>query len=163
MQHERRGERLNRAAETLWRDVRLGVRTIGRTPGVSALVAITLALAIGANTAIFSLFYGILLRPFPYVDPDRLVRVQSHYRTNDNVRENSLADFDDLREQNRTFVDLGLYIPFNTDLLGNGPAKPIRMSWVTPATFSVLGVSPMLGRAFSPTRIDPVVMRTRRS
>jgi putative ABC transport system permease protein len=158
MRHQTRHDhrrQVGRFVDVLWRDVRLGLRMIARTPALSLVIGVTLALGIGANTAIFSLFYGILLRPFPYREPERLVRVQSHHASTDNVGENAIADLDDWREQNHTFVDLGIYIPFNTDLLGDGPAQSIRMAWVTPATISLLGVDPLLGRVFVPEEDRP--------
>jgi putative ABC transport system permease protein len=63
--------------ETIWKDLRHAARTLLKRPGFSGIVVLTLAVGIGATTAIFSLIYGILLRPFPYREPDRLVKVDS--------------------------------------------------------------------------------------
>jgi len=131
-------------------DIRISLRSLRRLPVFSASVIGILALGIGANTAVFSLIYGILLRPFPYREPDRLVRVQSQYtKSSGNIRANSIPDVDDWRAQNRTFTDLGAYLPFDTDLQGDGPAKPVRMAWVTPPALWVTGVNPVLGRTLA--------------
>jgi putative ABC transport system permease protein len=77
-------------------DVRLALRTFARKPGFAAVVLVTLALGIGANTTIFSLIHAILLRPFPYADPERLVRLQTESsRLTGSLREASVLDFQD--------------------------------------------------------------------
>jgi putative ABC transport system permease protein len=132
------------------RDFRHSLRLLARTPAFSLIVILTLAMGIGANTAIFSLIYGILLRPFPYRDQDRLVRVQSRYTQTGDLRGNSLSDFEDWRAQNRMFADMGLYLAFLTDLQGEGVAQPVEMAWVTPSLFSTLGVQAIIGRTLQP-------------
>lgn len=137
-------------------DLRYSLRVLLRRPAFSIAVVGILALGIGANSAVFSLIYGILLRPFPYREPDRLVHVQSQYaKTSGNIRGNSLPDVDDWQAQNRTFSDLGAYIAFNSDLLRDGPATPLRMAWVTPSVFGAVAVNPILGRVFLPEEDRP--------
>jgi putative ABC transport system permease protein len=121
-------------------------RSLARTPGFSLIVAGMMALGIGLNTAIFSFVYAILLRPFPYPEPDSLVRVASFNQQNGNTTQNSWPDLDDWRARNHTFSDLALFIPFQTDLRGSGPARSVRMAWITPELFSVLGIEPVVGR-----------------
>jgi putative ABC transport system permease protein len=132
------------------RDFRHGLRLLTRTPAFSLVVILTLALGIGANTAIFSLIYGILLRPFPYRDHERLVRVQTRYLQTGDVRGNSALDFEDWRARSRMFDDMGLYAAFQSDLQGEGVAQAIGMAWVTPSLFSTLGVHAIVGRNLRP-------------
>jgi len=130
-------------------DIRHAFRVLIRHPAFSAAVIGILALGIGANTAVFSLLYGILLRPFPYHDPDRLVAVQSQYtKTSGNIRGSSLPDIDDWSDRNRSFSDISAYMAFDTDLLSDGPSKPLRMAWVTPSALHSLGVGALAGRLF---------------
>jgi hypothetical protein len=92
-------------------DLRYSLRVLLRRPAFSGMVVGILALGIGANTAVFSLIYGILLRPFPYREPDRLVQIQSQYtKTSGNIRGNSLPDIDDWHAQSRTVSDVGGYL-----------------------------------------------------
>ena len=141
----------------IYRDLRESLRVFFRQPGFSAVVVLTLALGIGANTAIFSLIYGILLRPFPYREPDRLVRVQSVLaKSGGAVRPCSLADVDDIRKRNRTLVDLGAFSSsFDSDIRGDGPAEPIKLNQLQPQALSILGVTPVVGRLFLPEEDRP--------
>ena len=140
----------SRGGRGLFRDLRHGARSLRRTPGFSLVVILTLAMGIGANTAIFSLIYGILLRPFPYRDQDRLVRVQTRDTKTGNVRGSSLSDFEDWQGRNRVFADMGLYSAFLTDLQGEGVAQPVEMAWVTPSVFTTLNVQAIIGRILLP-------------
>jgi putative ABC transport system permease protein len=127
------------------------VRTLLARPAFSALVILTLALGIGANTTIFSLVYGILLRPFPYPDADRLYRVETRLsKTTGATRGASVYDLADWREQNRSFVDIAGYISFQNNLEApNGGAQAVGMTMTTPSLFAVLGIQPLLGRTFT--------------
>ena len=133
----------------LWKDVEYAVRTLRKQPGFSAVVVLTLALGIGATTAIFSLVWAMLLQPFPYADPSQLVRLRTVTKqTHAVVREISLPDLDDFRARNHTFVELGGYEERYVDLLGDGAAESVTAARVTPGFFTVLGVPPVLGRGF---------------
>ena len=136
--------------------LRDSLRIFIRQPGFAAVVVLTLALGIGANTAVFSLVYGILLRPFPYREADRLVRIQSVDITKGVVRQSSLLDVEDWRSRNRTLVDLGAHTSsFDTDLRGDGQAEPIQLAQLHPQALSILGVTPVLGRLFLPEEDRP--------
>jgi putative ABC transport system permease protein len=137
--------------ETIWQDIRYATRTSLKRPGFTLVVILTLALGIGANTAIFSLMYGILLRPFPYREPDRLVKVESIYtKTTGVTRGCSLLDIEDWRRMNKTLVDLGAYTTFDADVRGNGPSEPVRLTQLNAGAMGSLGVYPVLGRLFLP-------------
>jgi putative ABC transport system permease protein len=141
----------------IFRELRESVRVFPRQPGFSSIVVLTIALGIGANTAIFSLIYGILLRPFPYREPDGLVRVQSVLtKAGGVVRPCSLADVDDIRKRNRTLVDLGAFSgSFDADIRGDGPAEPIKLNQLQPQALSILGITPVVGRLFLPEEDRP--------
>jgi predicted permease len=136
--------------DTLFRDLRHGVRALARKPILSVVVVTTLALGIGANTAIFSVVYSILLRPFPYREPDRLIRIESLMTEAGSVRGSSLPDVEDWRRRSQTLVDLGAYTTFDADIRGEGPARPVRMTHINPSALAILGVDPILGRHFLP-------------
>jgi len=137
--------------ETFWQDIRFGVRTLLKKPGFSTVVILTLALGIGATTAIFSLIYGILLKPFPYRAPEHLVRIQSvNFKTSQSHRGGSLPDVEDWRRMNRTLEDMGAYTTFDSDIRGDGPSEAVRMSQLNPQALSILGVTPIIGRMLRP-------------
>jgi putative ABC transport system permease protein len=133
-------------------DVRRAVRALARQPGFAAVVLLTLALGIGANTAIFSLIYGILLRPFPYAEPDRLVKIESVYaKTTGSVQGASLLDLDDWRRHTRSFEQIGLHMTFPSILnTGGGPSQSVQLTFVTAEMLDALGVGPVVGRGFKP-------------
>ena len=138
------------------RDLRDSLRIFTRQPGFAAVIVLTLALGIGATTAIFSLIYGILLRPFPFRESDRLVRVQSTFTNTGAIRGSSLLDVDDFRRRNRTLVDLGAHSgAFDSDIRGDGPAEPIKLTQLQAQAISILGVSPVVGRLFLPEEDRP--------
>jgi putative ABC transport system permease protein len=125
-------------------------RVLLARPAFSALVILTVALGVGANTTIFSLVYGILLRPFPYPDSDRLSRVETRLsKTTGATRGASVYDLADWREQNRAFADLAGYISFQNNLEAPNGAQAVAMTMTTPALFSVLETRPLLGRTFT--------------
>ncbi len=135
---------------TLWQDLRYAARTLAKRPWFMAVVVLTLALGIGANTAIFSLIYGILLRPFPYHQPEQLARVEALNTKNGRKGGVAVGDLDDMRAQNHSFTDIAAYMSLDAAMGINGPAQLVHITWVTAPLFSVLGVNPIIGRAFLP-------------
>ena len=134
--------------ETLLKDIRHGIRSLVRNPGFTAIAVITLALGIGANTAIFSVVNAVLLRPLPFDDPDSIVWVwdtQPQLPT----APASVPDFLDWKEQNRSFAHLAA---FQSGMMfvdtGEG-TQDTPVGLVTPETFSLFHVSPILGRTFT--------------
>ena len=135
--------------ETLWQDARFGLRVLIKRPAFAAVTIITLALGIGANTAIFSVVDAVLLRPLPYHDPDRLVLLkQSSAKGSLANATISQFDFATLREQNHTFSRIAAYANTGFNITGRGDAERLAGTNVTGDFFAVLGVAPLLGRTF---------------
>src|SRR5574337_1035100 len=136
---------------TLLQDLRYGIRMLAKNPGFTAVAVLMLALGIGANTAIFSVVYAVLLRPFPYKDPNRLVIVweqnPSRGWTTNIV---SAANFLDWRRQNTVFTGLAAVDPTSFNLAGGGEPIEIGGEQVTANLFALLGVQPIRGRGFQP-------------
>ncbi len=135
--------------QAFMRDVAYAIRLILKQPGVTIVAVVTLALGIGANTAIFSALDTVLLRPLPYPEPDRLVMVWEK-RAAEGVFDNNVspADFLDWTRMSRAFTRLAAYTSVPRDLTGHGAPLRVAASAASPSFFSVLGVSPLLGRAF---------------
>lgn len=137
--------------ETLWQDVRYGLRQLRRNPGFTAVAVITLALGIGANTAIFSVIDATLLRPLPFTDPGRLVELwqtlpkKGEYE--DGVCYQNLVDWN---RDNRTFEGMAAYRDLDVTLSGKGEPAVIPGAAVSSSVFHVLGVKPIVGRALIP-------------
>jgi putative ABC transport system permease protein len=134
--------------ETLVGDIRFAIRMLRKNPGFTTISVLTLALGIGANTAIFSIISGVLLRPLPYRDPDRLVMV---CESNPRFSAQILVTPANLRawsEQNSIFAELGgeIYASFN--LTGNEKPEHLNAACTTPNFFSIFGVAPFLGRTY---------------
>jgi predicted permease len=134
--------------ETLWRDVRYAVRSLARTPAFTVVACVTLALGIGANTAIFSIVNGVMLRPLPYPNPDRLIAINSVIKGA--AAAVSAADLMDWRRDARTFGGFAASYSGATILTGAGDAEQIDQARITANTFEVLGIRPLLGRSFLP-------------
>lgn len=135
--------------ETLLQDVRYSVRTLLKKPAFTAIVILTLALGIGANSAIFSVLNTLLLRPLPYSDPDRLVVVWSVYRTNDKAYA-SAANFHDWKEQSQTFERLAAYDTERFNVGGGDQPEAVDGALVSADLFPLLGVKPVLGEPLRP-------------
>src|SRR5258705_1242771 len=138
-----------RAIDTLRQDVRYAARSLVKYPGYTAIVLLTLALGIGANTAIFSVVHAVLLRPLPYSHGDRLVEVRQQAPRigveNAGVSVKELADY---REQTASLDAVAEYHQMSFNLLGRGEASRVQTGVVSPEFFDVLGVKPLLGRFF---------------
>jgi putative ABC transport system permease protein len=134
----------------LWQDLRFGARMLLKKPGFTLIAILTLALGIGANTAIFSVVYAVLLRPLPFDEPERLVKVwETRYqlgRARNNV---SPADFFDWRAQNKAFEYMAAYDVGDYNLTGSGEPERLRVARVSPDLFPLLRLQPNLGRAFT--------------
>lgn len=147
-----RAERGLLLIETLLQDLRYGLRVLRKSPGFTAVAVLTLALGIGANTAIFSVINSVLLESLPYKDPDRLVRLFSHpFNTSHFFYSVSGEDYLDWAAQNRTFESMTLFSGFQSyNASGAGQPETIIVALTQDNFFSVLGVSPQFGRVFVP-------------
>ena len=132
---------------SLFRDLRFGARMLGRNIGFSLAAIFTLALGIGANTAIFTVTNALLLRPFPYRDPQQLVSVDAKDKTKDNGI--TLLRYELVRDHNQSFQSVAVWTNDNANLTGHGEPLQMPMVRVSPNFFSVLGVQPQLGRTFT--------------
>jgi putative ABC transport system permease protein len=135
--------------EAIFTDLRFGLRILLKQPGFTLVAVITLALGIGANTAIFSLVNSILLRPLPFREPDRLVRMlQASPMLGLASWGVSQADFAAYREQNRSFESIAIYNTSAINLTGAGEPERLPIVVATADFFKVFGVNPLLGRTF---------------
>src|SRR6266403_1182439 len=132
--------------ETLWQDLRFAVRMLRKSPGFTAVAVLTLALGIGANTAIFSLVNGVLLRPLPYRNPNRLTMVWEKSR--DGSRENvGYATYLDWKSQNKSFEEIAIYSSWQP-VLQVGEPEQLNGLRVTSNYFRTLGIHVQFGRDF---------------
>src|SRR5919198_1698725 len=144
--------------QTLLRDVRYGARMLLRNPGFSLIAVITLALAIGANTAIFSVANAVLLKPLPYANPDRLVLAGEQLIKRDikDVRLSNANFFDFRNGAKTTFEDIaGFYTGRTTISKEDGAPEQIRFASVTPNFFRLLGARMAFGRDFAEADGEP--------
>ena len=142
--------------ETLWQDLRYALRMLFKNPGFTAVAVLTLALGIGANTAIFSVINTVLLRPLPYEAPDRLVMVWEDDTKGGYPRDTpAAANYVDWRDQNQVFESMAAMADHSFNLTGVGEPERIEGRRVSASLFSLLGVEPYLGRAFSPEEDQP--------
>lgn len=141
---------------TLLQDVRFGLRMLLKSPSISIVATIALALGIGANTAIFSVVNAVLLRPLPFPDPDSLVAVFETDTQRGLVRgSHSYPNFFDLRAQNTVFEHLATYRSGDYIMTGRGEPARLQGAVVTADLFPLLKVQPMLGRVFLPAEDKP--------
>jgi predicted permease len=138
--------------DPLLQDLRIAVRSLLKRPGFSTVAVLTLALGAGLTTAIFSVVYGILLRPLPYRDADRIVMVWQTSRANPQPSpggSTSHLNYLDWKRQSRSFDAMALYAATRFVLTGLGEAEVVRAAIVTPGFFETFGASPLIGRAFN--------------
>src|SRR5688572_28211845 len=138
-------------------DIRYAARKLARTPGFTAIAAFTLALAIGATTAIFSVIDGVVLRPLPFDEPDRVVRV-TNMRNGGRIV-SSTPDFLDFRAQAKSFTSLAGIDNQAMNLTGGAEPERVQAARVSATFWTLLGVSPGLGRGFAPNEDQPAAGR----
>ena len=146
--------------EMLLQDARYALRMLRKSPGFTAIAVLTLALGIGANTAIFSVLHAVLLKALPYPHAEQLVSVEiTPLALDPSLRGMAPEDYFIFREQSHTFQDIGIYAETDSDHDVNvtGFAEPERVHalYVTDGALSILGVPPIMGRIFSRSDDSP--------
>jgi hypothetical protein len=134
--------------QTLIEDVRYGLRMLRKNPGFTAVAVLTLALGIGANTAVFSIVNGVLLNSLPFPDPDKLVTL---FESKPNFNEGSISypNFQDWQRENHSFSAIAAYRHDSFSLTGSGEAEQVEGKMVSADFFSILEVKPLMGRMFT--------------
>ena len=137
--------------ETVLQDLRFGLRMLIKSPGFSAIAIATLAIGIGATTAIFSVVYAVLLKPLPFADPGQLIFLSEAKPQNGIATAGvSWDNFTELRAQNRAFSELAGVTTHELTLTGRGEPAAVDVAGVTPELFAVLDTKPLVGRTFVP-------------
>ena len=135
---------------TLLQDLRYSVRTLLKTPSFTIVAVLALALGIGANAAIFSVVNGVLIKPLPYHDQDRIVRVFAQFLGQDMPKSNmSPPEFFDFKGKNRVFDEIAAYSDWKVNLTGVADPERLRATYATASLWRILGVSATLGRTFT--------------
>ena len=158
IKEEVRGARAGVWIETVWQDLRSGARTLRKNPGFAATAILTLALGMGANTAVFSVVRAVLLSSLPYHEPDRLVKIWGQL-TREGLPKNSFSDPEcfELADTNQSFEQVAAYYTNSSANLGGDSTEAQRVTrglanWTL---FPLLGVQPILGRTFSAEEDQP--------
>jgi predicted permease len=159
VKEECRHARGTRGLERLGQDVRFGWRMLSKNPGFTAVAVVTLALALGANAAIFSIVDAVLIQPLPYADPHRLAWMYCQ-RVDRAKAPFSIADFEDYRQQDRSAEALAAFSTWGANLTGVGRAERIQGIKITGNFLRTLGVTPTLGRAIEPVDDSPAAPPT---
>jgi putative ABC transport system permease protein len=140
--------------ENLLHDLRYGVRMLLKSPGLTASAVIALALGIGANSTIFSVVNAVLLRPLPYAEPDRLVKVIGSKALSPKSHAGaafwSYPRYEIARDNNQTFSSIAAYTEFQVNVTGAGEPERLKAEMVSGTYFSLLGIEPIAGSAFGP-------------
>src|SRR5690606_22035105 len=146
-------------------DLRYAIRSLAKAPGFTVAVVLTLGLGIGANTAVFSVVRGVLLKPLPHREGDRLMylRQSTEGAGGENVLF-SVPEIEDFRRSSTKLAGIAEYSPMTFSLTGDGEAVRIDVGLVTGNYFDVMGLRPIMGRSFDErddgTGADPVIMLT---
>ncbi|HUO33478.1 MAG TPA: ABC transporter permease [Candidatus Acidoferrum sp.] len=156
IEEDYRAERRILFLETLWQDLRYGFRMLRKSPGFTAVAVFTLALGVGANTAIFSVVYAELLKPLPFVSPERLYTVfQQEEKDATQQTGISFPNLEDLNAQSRLFEGMTGTTHHQLTLTGRGQPQVIETSIVTSEFFTVFKEKPLAGREFLPEDFKP--------
>ena len=135
---------------TLIQDLKYGLRVLAKNPGFTVVAVVTLALGIGATTAIFTVFNAVFLRPLPYPHPEELVYVQENLETYGVNPFAGNREFMAWRNRSKSLSQIAAYISFQANLTGGGGAERVNCGSASLSFFSMLGANPVVGRAFLP-------------
>ncbi|MGC0772264.1 MAG: ABC transporter permease [Candidatus Acidiferrum sp.] len=135
---------------TLWQDIRFGLRVLAKSPAFTLVAILTLALGIGANTAIFTIVYGVLLRPLPFPHPERIVELAESYKEQSDEMDLDSRELKQLQTYKEPFENIAGYTSVGYNLAVGNAAEHLRGMPVDSSYFSVLGIHPALGRDFTP-------------
>ncbi len=142
--------------QTLWQDLRFAVRMLRKNPGFAAVAMLTLALGIGANTAIFSVVNAVLLRPLPYGDSDQLLAISQTDRTSGTTGVPvSFTKFTEISAQNKSLANVAAFYPYTPSLVSEHEPELVNAVRISADLFHVLGITPRLGRSFLPEEEAP--------
>lgn len=156
IKEECRDKRRVNFLDDLWRDARYAARVLKKSPGFTAAAILTLALSIGANTAIFSVVQAVLLEPLPFRNPDRLAMIWEDMSFLGFPQKTSApANFLDWKRRNHVFEDMAALHGDLMNLTGDGPAEEVEVKQAASNLFSLLGVHPLVGRTFLPEEDQP--------
>ena len=146
---------------TLIQDLRYGIRMLARNRGFTTVAAFTLALGIGANTAMFSMVYGVLMRPLPFKDPGQLYTLwERNLKMGYEQNAPAAANFADWRDRSKVFEQMAAFDASRTfNLAGSGNPERVDGAAVSPSLFELLGAEPVLGRTFSSALATPLQRR----
>jgi len=136
--------------ETFWQDVRFAARMLAKSPSFTAIAVLTLALGIGANTAIFTVVYGVLLRPLPFPEPERIVQLAESYQTQSDEMSLTAKQLERLREFGKLFEHIAGYTDVGFNVATGNEAEHVRGVPASAEYFQVFGVHPFVGRDFLP-------------
>src|SRR5271157_3283686 len=141
---------------TLIQDLKFGLRMLAKSPGITLVAVVALALGIGANTSIFTAVNALLLHPFPFEHLDRLVAVwETAPKQNENHAAVAPANFRDWREQSHSLQELAAGHGWEVNLTGTGAAERVDGYLITPSFFPLLGMPAQLGRTLSAQDFEP--------
>jgi putative ABC transport system permease protein len=155
--------------ESLWQDLRYAIRTLFRNPVFSVVTLLTLAIGIGSTTAIFSVVHALLLKPLPYPDSDRLVRLVANQppgQTSGPQRAPSgisVGEVAELRSSMRSLSSIGVYNIARMTMTGGGEASRLEGTMISASIWQATGARPLLGRVFDATEADPVIVLSNRT
>ena len=142
--------------QTLWQDLKFALRMLRKNPGFTAVAMLTLALGIGANTAIFSVVNAVLLRPLPYADANQLLAISQTDRASGTTGVPvSFTKFTEIREQNESLASVAAFYPYTPSLVSEHEPELVNAVRSSADLFRVLGITPSLGRSFLPEEEAP--------
>ncbi len=141
--------------EAIWQDAKFGLRVLKQSPAFTVVAVLTLALGVGANTAIFSVMDAVLLRPFSYPDPARLLAINALNLQSQTPLNVSFTKFEQIKAQSKSLEAIAAFYTLNMSLATKGEVEPVSAARVSSDFFPILGAAPNQGRSFLPQEDQP--------